>query len=278
MQTPNPGSQPFQTQGEFATLANTNEQIPQYLFRTWAPQTNGFSNADMVMSAAVSNGRTASDLLTSDRGVASDMLQDHLLWRNRPNDNLMSWTSSFIYAVQLARYRQEKDRDHPEPSNIYICVLDTRQFRRNTFLPATALLQAYSIPDTRKTTHRYYEGEYLSQGALDIRGKSKTTAFENLLSNRLPRIFPPLTSSLLWLAVQRHRETWGRPSRITEEDIQVSLQIATSCFGGEWVRPMMIILLSLWPRSLEDNNLLEVFRSNHGLDGKTRRYRFQIPF
>ncbi|KAK6535467.1 hypothetical protein TWF694_001923 [Orbilia ellipsospora] len=254
-----PTEQPclFQPRRRHGALDDGFDQVPQYLFRTWAPQTNGYNDEDVIMPAAVYNGKTSSDLLSFDDEFAREMLCDHLLWKNRFDDNLTSWTSSLFYALQLARYRNALDRrKFTYPGNIYICVLDTRKFDRKTFLPAPALLVAYSVRSQGKLTHSYSEGEFLSQGQLDIRGKSKVVTYEDLVSHGLNDIFPRnVPETKLWWAVHDYRKAWLSDIAIDEIELKSSHSLASKCFGEEWYLPMIAMLLALKPRSVKDDRI-----------------------
>lgn len=135
----------FEPKGDLKHLAKHFDQTPHYLFRTHAPASNGCSTEISISSAVIRYGKDHNDLLSLDKSRATSMLRDHLLWQNLHSDNLMSWTSSFMFAVQLGIYRYTTDRSRPELSEIRICILDTRNFPRGSFVPAVALLKAYGI-------------------------------------------------------------------------------------------------------------------------------------
>jgi len=250
----------FQPSGIYQGLNDSFDQVPPYLFRTWAPQTNGSNDTDFIRPAAVCNNKPSSDLFSFDHQFGKTMLSDHILWKNRFDDNLTSWTSSLLYALQLARHRNALDRrKFTYAGNINICVVDTRKFNRKTFLPAPTLLAAYSVPSYGKLTHGYSEGEFLSQGILDIRGKSKVESFENLLSRNLMDVFPPdLPEHKLWYAVQDYRRTWVEDKPIEEAELKAALSLASHCFNGKFYLAMVTMFLALKPRSLKDKHLTKI--------------------
>jgi hypothetical protein len=108
-----------------------------------SPQSSGITTKDFVASAAVKNNSNQDDILSQDRAKAIQMLEGHLLWQKEASDNLMSWTSSFLFAMHRAIRRQATDRPLSPPRLIHIWVLDTRKASRGSFLPAVGLLKAY---------------------------------------------------------------------------------------------------------------------------------------
>ncbi|KAF3922594.1 hypothetical protein AA313_de0204755 [Arthrobotrys entomopaga] len=250
----------FQPSGRYRGLDSSFDQVPPYLFRTWAPQTNGSNDINFIRPAAVCNDQTSIDIFSYDYKFATQMLCDHIKWLNRADDNLTSWTSSLLYAVQLAQYRKKKDFKLPTNArNIYICVIDTRKFDRKTFLPAPDLLAAFSIPSEGKLTHSWSEGEYLSQGIVDIRGKSKVVTFQELLSYNLMDVFPPdIPENLLWYAVRDYRRTFREDIDIENAELKATLDMAFHCFGSEFYLAMVAMFLALKPRSVTDKQLMKI--------------------
>lgn len=195
------------------------------------------------------------------------MLKSHFLWQNRADDNLMSWTNSFLFAVQHAIRREETDRPASTPEQINISVLDTRKVSRKTFLPAVALLQAYNVESTGKLRHDYYYGEYLSQGKLSSDAVVTTTLGE-LIEYGLYELYPPFAEvsqrSRLCLRVLQLRETFtDTPKEPTDEEIKIAEKICVGCFLHVSIRPViMMTLLSLKPRYRLEPRILEAFKEN----------------
>ncbi|EOA84699.1 uncharacterized protein SETTUDRAFT_31946 [Exserohilum turcica Et28A] len=165
----------FMPHGMLEGLSDQFDCIPHYLFRTSSPRSGGTTNETHVASVAAINHFDQSDILARDWDEAVVMLQQHLLWEPYAEDNLVSWTSSFIFVVQHAIRREETDKPTSASNSIYISVLDTRKVPRGTFLPARALLKAYDLPDEGKLKHDFYYGEYISQGSLYSDAISTTT-------------------------------------------------------------------------------------------------------
>jgi hypothetical protein len=255
----------FEPNGELQHLVTCFDQIPQYLFRTYAPASNGKSNEISIISSAVYQKKDSKDLLSLDTGRAASMLEDHLLWRKFHSDNLMSWTNSFLFAIQHGIHRHAKDWDHPKLSEIRICVLDTRKCPQGSFLPAVALLKTFRVPSSGKLSHDYYHGEFISQGVLTVPDRSVTTSLEALVENGLYRIFPPFADSdrkyQLYNRVVELRSTFSEPPVPTAvEDIERARLLAVSCFSDKWKLPIMVMLLSLRRRPHPDETILKEFR------------------
>ncbi|OAL54019.1 hypothetical protein IQ07DRAFT_560609 [Pyrenochaeta sp. DS3sAY3a] len=257
----------FMPHGSLGGLSGYFDRIPHYLFRTSSPRSSGTTTETIVASAAVKHHLDQSDILGRYWEEAVEMLESHLLWQNRMDDNLMSWTNSFLFAAQHAIRREATDRPASAPESIYISILDTREFPRGTFLPAVALLQAYSIESTGKLRHDYYYGEYLSQGRLSG-GTIMNTTLDKLIAHGLYRLYPPFADdserSRLCLRVLQLRETFtDTPKESTHEEIKIAERISVGCFLHIGIRPViMMTLLSLKPRYRLEPRILEAFKDN----------------
>lgn len=260
----------FEPIGGLAHLNEHLDRVPRFLFRTYAPRTNGISNDTCMASAAVRNGLNKADVLRREPKDAAWMLENHLLWKDLGNDNLTSWTSSLLWCLQHAIRRSVTDKPRPSLSDIHVCVLSTRKVPRGTFLPAVALLKAFGIPDEGKLKHDYYRGEYLSQGEMNMteleRPLSGTvTTLQNLIDHGLYELYPPFADedqqTRLWLRVNDFRETFKQvPAPPTPIEIDTAYSIAHACFLHTSIRPVvMAALLSLKPRARLDPTLLETF-------------------
>jgi hypothetical protein len=257
----------FRPHGRLEGLSDYLNHIPHYLFRTSSPRSSGITTKTMIFSAAVKNNLDPSDMLGRQRKEAVEMLKSHLLWQNRLDDNLVSWTNSFLFAAQHAIRREETDRPASTPKSIYISILDTRKVPRGTFLPVVALLQAYNIESTGKLRHNYYYGEYLSQGRLSSDTIVNTT-LDKLIANGLYKLYPPFAEAeerhRLCLRVLQLRETFKAiPEKTTDEEIQIAQSISVGCFLDVGIRlVIMMTLLSLKPRHPSEPRIIEAFKDN----------------
>jgi len=183
----------------------------------------------------------------------------------------MSWTSSFLFAVQHAIRRRATDRSDSGPESIHIWILDTRKLPRGSFLPAVALLKAYDVEDIGKLKHGCYHGEYLSQGSmgLTLSDAMQTTTLKSLVDYGLYKLYPPFADENyqrgLFLRVLQLRETFlGLPERPSADEISMASRITVGCFPSINIRPIaMMVLLSLKPQYRLDMEIMEAFRKNH---------------
>ncbi|KAJ4343198.1 hypothetical protein N0V87_000420 [Didymella glomerata] len=96
---------------------------------------------------------------------ARDALKRHVTkWDRKKHDNLMSWTSSPLFALQHAIRREATDRNPPSTARqVKLSILFTSKLPAGCFVPSVALLDAYDAHYNADMQRRYYHGEYLSQ-------------------------------------------------------------------------------------------------------------------
>ena len=90
------------------------------------------------------NGRV--DILAKDDNQqVAGTLNRHLRWWGKPTDpdNLVSWTSSLLFAFQYIFYRHNHSRDRSSLDRIDLCIVDTATFPEGVFLPDMDLIYAY---------------------------------------------------------------------------------------------------------------------------------------
>jgi len=179
--------------------------VPRYLFRVYRPGSAGFTSAETVASLAAYNKFQAGDrnakwedVVTEDisamnRTTAAAMLGRHLQgWFTEPETNLVSWTSSLLFAIQYIIFLN-KNRQRMALEAISLCVIDTSKFEPGTFQQDLALISAYRDSadealegiDRLRTGSEYYFGEYLSQGVLDIEGKCRVVSGDRVINESL---------------------------------------------------------------------------------------------
>ena len=259
----------YKPRSELKVLVKHLDRVPHYLFRTSAPKTNGTTSITLVQSAAADNGYDTTDILSRPTSKAAEMLERHCLWKNDDNDNLTSWTSSFLFAIQLAVYRRFNDWDSPDPSSIKVHILDTRRLPRGTFLSAAPLLEAYHVTNP-KLIHRYRHAEYLSQGSIVIPTDAMATmTYQSLIDHGLHKLYPRFADEehygRLIHRVNQLRNSFKDSAAIapTTEELIVAQKIAAQwCFFGEMRAVTMATLLSLEPRFRNEPIVLQAFRSN----------------
>ncbi|KAF3051965.1 hypothetical protein E8E11_009365 [Didymella keratinophila] len=260
----------FEPSGELEHLSEHLDLIPHYLFRIAAPQTRGTTSRSLVQSSAVLNEYTLPDLFDLEIDDAKVMLEGHYLWDNDEWDNLTSWTSSLLFAIQFAIYRSVKDKPLPMPSSIRLYILDTRTLPSGTFFPAFPLIGAFNITN-RTIVPKYRHGEYFSQGTVAIReGTMCETTLQELVDHGLYNIFPPFAdreedpeATKLYLRVKELRALDEGLRVPTDEELRIAERIA-----AKWSRcnkmtaVIMAAMLSLKTRNDSDPAILQAFREN----------------
>ncbi|KAF2143151.1 uncharacterized protein K452DRAFT_193527, partial [Aplosporella prunicola CBS 121167] len=263
------------------------DDVPRYLFRIFTPNITGAINTSWVRSTAAIYARSESRVDVFDRNddprVAS-MINGHLRWRRDWDDNLVTWTSSLLYALVYIFYRHATDGFNFD--NICLGILDTTSFPKGTFIRDMDLIRTYSplnerlanLEKLRDKQHRefkgkFYFGEYLSQGALRIEDKCAVVSARALIASGLYDILPefevlaqrPLSPNPEWAnQVIRHREAFYSEEpgcqKVSSEEIQAAMQIG-ELFGPPWRLPLAINLMALVPRLPDDRTILQAFQA-----------------
>jgi hypothetical protein len=239
--------------------------VPRYLFRTFDAASSGRSNEDVVVSMASSTTPQESnrfDILSKDKQKVAQMLHMHLdkgcFGEGSKEDHLMSWTSSLLYAIQYALWRAHICGRHP--SKISICAIDTSKFPLGQFVRDIPLLEAYreaaeqlggsslKFFDFRLHTSDYYNGEYLSQGAVNHSGRSCMMSLKRLTDSGLLQLYPEFEDAeghKKWAKrVRELRQIWSVEHKTTDREIQLALQVARDCFAQFGRIDIASILLS----------------------------------
>jgi hypothetical protein len=239
--------------------------IPPYLFRTFDQLSSGWSDTTAMTSvASIRNpplGRI--DLLKMSNRAALDMLHRHI---DRPcfveglgSDNLISWTSSLLVAIQYAIYRAHM-REIPF-SEVKICAIHTGAFPKGQFardVHLLKILEATEQFDMNPVVERffrqkigaakYYNGEYFSQGHLEHVGRSSVTTLQDLLTAGLFRLYPdfkdPKARDKWAIRARDLRQMWWQAASTSDEEIESAFQIARTCFGRFDTTEITSILLT----------------------------------
>jgi hypothetical protein len=176
-----------------------------------------------------------------ERERAAHALGSHLQGKCKNVGNLMSWTSSLLFALQYAFFRYWKE-GHKDFSTIFILIVDTRQFKRGAFARDLQAMEAYEGISTgydsldalykQRRNGRFYFGEYLSQGRLEIdpeRGHQVTIG--DIIQRGLFGINPELEDERQWskwasrVNQLRHPIQKG-PIDVQRSDIQAAMNVA----------------------------------------------------
>lgn len=246
------------------TPNNSLDRIPRYLFRVSDPLSSGETSATEVCSAILaSTSQEGVDLYQMKRTDAAKYLYEHLRWKCQESKcNLVSWTSSLLFALQYALYLHKKRGQNL--SNIMILVVDSRHFKRRVFardLEAMETFKGLSNDLDRlyklRNSGDYYNGEYLSQGRLPIDPRrSCQLSMQELIEHGLFDILPDLGDKSYWFQwAKRVNElrvlVAGSTTKIEASDVQISARIAKTF--GCLALPMMIMLLGILPRCSESS-------------------------
>ena len=247
----------FCPSGNKEWLSRTFHEIPRYLFRVYTLKSKGETTTSWARSMAAANAVSNSriDIFDRDDKLVARMLRQHLRWREGPDDNLVSWTSSLLFALVYIFHLHANSRDGSDFNEIFLCVIDTTKFATGTFLRDMELIKAYrshdaSLGDLEKIRLRgFYFGEYLSQGALKIQDKCKIVPASAMIEHGLLSLRPDFESFAKWRV--KERPPWAYPTlslREKSEDLneQKLLTIAkiAELFGPRWNLPVAANLAS----------------------------------
>ncbi|GAQ07460.1 hypothetical protein ALT_4781 [Aspergillus lentulus] len=256
---------------------------PRYLFRVHAPLSAGESSAYAVRSPAAlyDLDEQLNDLFAMAPFEAADSLLYHLEWKCDDSCNLMSWTTSLLFALQYGLHRHRTDKDNPEFDDIFLLMIDTRDFPERTFIKDLEAVNALNTLEMRQMRHwdKYltrrntgYFGEYLSQGALRIHGRCVEVSFQTLINLGLFELFPPLAVEAEWEKWARRVTDLRQPfykgeiSSSTANEVRTAVRIARDSFGGRWTFPVAAMLLAFRPRAVNDLVILEGFKEEFSKD------------
>jgi hypothetical protein len=202
------------------------------------------------------------DLFELPEAEAAVMLSKHIQWLNDFDDNLMSWTTSFMVVIQHGLRRHKRG---VRLADLHICIVDTRKFLVDTFMHDMYLLEAFADHSEirsllRLRRGRYYFGEYLSQGRLDISHRSSRVSLHTLITLGLYQLEPRFQDDQdLWAKrVVALREAFVAQNQRIDDVNQAGLRRATTmgqAFGDEYALPVLLMLLSLSPRRADDQAL-----------------------
>ncbi|KAF5000059.1 hypothetical protein FGRMN_2070 [Fusarium graminum] len=250
--------------------------IPRYLFRAFDVKSSGRNTQSIVASCMSENNfpeRSSIDILSlPSREEASMLLYNHLDKRSFDGcstDNFMSWSSSFLYVIQYAIWRSKAGRTCP--SEVQICVVDTRDFPHGQFARDLWLLRKFqdspmerdcrAFFDSRLEYPDYDNGEYLSQGTVDLGDRACIFSLQDLMTAGISNLYPQFkddasarvqyTKRLLTL-----RSLWRQEDATSEEDVLQAYSMAAGLLGKFDASDMTLMLLSLRGRRVRATDQL----------------------
>ncbi|KAF4877249.1 hypothetical protein CGCSCA1_v003778 [Colletotrichum siamense] len=255
-----------------AILKQCTSNIPRFLFRLTGPLSAGETSTTSVSSRAwLNNSPTRHhDLFSTppfSPALIAHKLEDHLLSLYDFDSNLVSWTSSLLFALHYAVHRHYTGESLQD---LYLLVVDTTQFPEGVFirdLEAIDAFRSYSriTPDKdglqrlwRWRSGNAYFGEYLSQGRLPLDPElCDRVSLQALSEAGLRSLFPALWYRDLpatWCgAVLILRMELGSSSTgMQAGDVRRAIRLA-GCFTNRRFRvPMVFMFLGLCPRRIDD--------------------------
>ncbi|VUC31238.1 unnamed protein product [Clonostachys rosea] len=252
--------------------------VPRYLFRAFDNESSCTLNEEIVASMETKYPQAGSwrdrvDLLSLQDQEAASMLFKHL--RNidfgvEESDNLVSWSSSLLFAIQCAIWRcygrRPRSGRSQTPYEVRICAVDTTKFPRGQFAHSKSLLHAYrgiakrdkemeSFFHHRLTNGDYDNGEYLSQGALHHGERSCVVSLSQLIQAGLYNLYPEFDDPVARKTCSSHvrelrNNTWRAEHTTSRQEVQQALKIAQKCFKNFAASKIALVLLLLKPRKL----------------------------
>lgn len=252
-------------------------QIPRYLFRISDWKSPGTTNTTKVSSPGWDRG-------DGTKCIHAEMLTKHLQWacskRGEAGCNLMSWTSSLLFALAYGFYRHRTNIPHTPLSDIRLLIVDTSKFPPGTFTSDLDLMEKYRNEDqdlqenlqslfelrTKTRNGVYYFGEYLSLGSVKVRGKCASTTMQELMNHGLASFRKGIDdgeeSQYLAHRVVKMRVVFDTElfRETPEELVRKAIRLARECFGAAWALPVAAMLLNLDRRDDESHEtILQVF-------------------
>jgi len=278
-------SLPFKPPKDSNKHRTLSEASPRFLFRIFDRNSDGTTGLYWATSkdAAGSRPREDAGIDVFDRSncsEAAEMIFVHLgrAWEKGYPDNLVSWTSSLLFALQYAFYRHVSNGT--DLGDIFLCVVDTTAIPSNVFIRDIDLIRAFRQYDShladllalRGRRHRdhqgsYYFGEYLSQGALKIEANCSIVPMDEIIDNGLFTLrseFEDAASrgatwanEVIRLREVFYEETVDLPVT-TQEELQAARDIA-DLFDDRFRIPVAASLLALKPRQPVDDDIVQWF-------------------
>ncbi|KAF9877567.1 hypothetical protein CkaCkLH20_04702 [Colletotrichum karsti] len=250
------------------------DNIPRYLFRVTSPQSAGATSVTEVCSRAWLNNASDrnQDLFAYSEDFSPSLiaqkLEDHLLCMLKFDSNLVSWTSSLLFALHYAVYRHYLGE---RLEDLSLLVVDTTQFQRGTIIRdhlAIKAFESYSVlpadGDGLKILHKWrnghaYFGEYLSQGRLPLDPKyCAQVTMQKLHEEGLVSLYPSiwyrdLPATWCGALLVLRAEVSSASRRMEERDVLRAMNLAKTFPCRDFHLPMTFMFLSLCPRNIDDS-------------------------
>ena len=258
------------------------DDIPRYLFRVFTPHSRGTTDSTLTksMDAKYENPAYKVDIFSrDDKHRVAGMINRHLRWFPGPEDNLVSWTSSLLFALIYIFHLHANTTDASPFEEISLCIVDAAYFPRGTFVQDMGLIKAYVSFDTTLRVVKgwregsLYFGEFLSQGAPKIEDRCRIVSAQALIDNGLYDLRSEFRDFSHWQ--RQRRPPWAIPTLqlrealneigeqgqdVTENRLRAAMRIAR-LFGPGWRLPFAASLMSFVPHPSDDSRALIKFRA-----------------
>ncbi|VUC35360.1 unnamed protein product [Clonostachys rosea] len=289
--TDNAESLPFSPKHENDCFRQKFHDIPRYLFRVFTPISGSATDGVWARSVDSRQDGPGSKIDLFNRGdnrIVADMLNKHLRWQNVEDSNVVSWTSSLLYALVYMYQLHASTKDGSSFEDIKLCIIDTTACPEKSFVRDIDLIRSFSLFDIglrdlknlrlgksqSKSSGCYYFGEYLSQGALKIQDRCQIVSAMDIINSGLYKMLPELEEFEDWnrdekppcarMVVRLRKSLGSRVSVIGREvngEINAALKIA-QLFEPRWRLPMAASLIALIPNLCSDAEILRAFRGD----------------
>jgi len=287
---PNPVCLPFRPTGDKKWVQEKFE-VPRYLFRVFTPNSRGYTDMLWAKSMDARDGKSTSslDIFARDDKRVAEMLNLHLRWWKGFGDNLVSWTSSLLFAIVYIFYLHASVKDGSDFNDISLCVLDTTDLPKGVLLRDMDLIRAYSSFNNglrqfellrsqkkhKEYSGSFYFGEYFSQGALKIKGKCQIVSAQEIIDRGLYDLQPEFKTFAEWERQENKKPPWANEviklreiyyhaelnwQRISTKEREAAMNIAT-LFDPRWRLPMAANLIAMLPHRVEESDIPQAFRT-----------------
>ncbi|KAK1460475.1 hypothetical protein CTAM01_17139 [Colletotrichum tamarilloi] len=284
---------PFHPTEDTQRTLETLDDTPRYLFRVFTPLSYGATDQNWAKSMDARNATTdcKTDIFTRvDKHKVARMIDRHLRWQEGRSDNLVSWTTSLLFALVYVFHLRANTRNRSTFSDIQLCILDTTCFPKRVFLRDMALVRAYKpfhskLEDfevLRSKKHQslsgsFYFGEYLSQGALKIKDKCQVVSAQAILDQGLYSLLPEFEIFAHWKA--QPRPPWANQvielrekiyfnvvgwQAMRDDGLQAAVNIS-KLFEQRWRMPMVINLIAILPHQSDATDIVLLSRNFTGM-------------
>lgn len=275
---------PFRVDGKGVEGSLYND-IPRYMYRVYTSKISSDADSNWIMSRDAARNTDDYEVnvyARKDKAAAAKMINSHFRQSftnssdsDARRDNLISWTSSLLSALLYIFHRHTSPADGPPPlTDIHLCVLDTSSYNEGAFIRAESLIAAFRehSPELQKLERQRadnpcHQGEYLSQGRLNIEGACEIASADKLVGCGLFTLLPELealaerwarkgepTAPTWDAALERLREAWDPDSpsfvdeyEFTAEENEAAMDIG-SLFGVYLQVPVAAAVTALRPR------------------------------